>query len=76
MAERKTANLLSERHFWGALVIIVVWIATLFVGIFADADLEVTSGAESVTIPVVWGVAALAFVTTWVVAWASFRDRS
>lgn len=74
MAAEKTPNL--DRHFWGSLVIIVVWLATLFVGIFADADLEVSSGGDSVTIPVVWGVAALAFVTTWVVAWAAFRDRS
>ncbi len=76
MSDRRTSSLMVERHFWGAVVIGVVWITTLFVGIFADADLVVSSGGESVTIPVVWGVAALAFVTTWVVAWAAFRDRS
>jgi hypothetical protein len=76
MAERKTASLLAEKHFWGAVVIVVVWVATLFVGIFADADLVVSSGRDSVTIPVVWGVAAIAFATTWVVAFAAFRDQS
>ncbi len=72
----KTPALMERKYFWGALAIISMWLAVLFVGVFADADFVASdpSGSE-VQVPVVWGIALFAFLASWVVGFFAFRER-
>jgi hypothetical protein len=62
------------KYFWGALVIIAMWVAVLVIGVAAEGEFVVTSPGGDVTIPVVWGVALTALIGSVVVAGAAFRD--
>lgn len=84
MAEPEVRRFLERKYFWGALAIITMWLAVLFVGVFADAGFVAESGISAVTesgvesraeVPVVWGVALFAFLASWVVGFFAFRER-
>lgn len=62
------------KYFWGALVIIAMWVAVLIIGVTADGEFVVNSPGGDLRIPVVWGVALFALIGSWVVALAAFRD--
>jgi hypothetical protein len=62
------------KYFWGALVIIAMWVAVLIIGVTADGEFVVDSPGGNVRIPVVWGVALFALIGSWVVALAAFRS--
>jgi hypothetical protein len=62
------------KYFWGALVIIAMWVAVLIIGVTADGEFVVDSPGGNLRIPVVWGVALFALIGSWVVALAAFRD--
>jgi len=62
------------KYFWGALVIIAMWVAVLIIGVTADGEFVVDSPGGHLRIPVVWGVALFALIGSWVVAIAAFRD--
>jgi hypothetical protein len=66
--------MLRGKYFWGALVIIAMWVAVLIIGVAADREFLVDTPAGDVRIPVVWGVALFALIGSWVVAAAAFRD--
>jgi hypothetical protein len=66
--------MLQAKYFWGALVIIAMWVAVLVIGVMADGEFVVNSPGGDVRIPVVWGVALFALIGSWVVAGAAFRD--
>jgi hypothetical protein len=66
----------NRRFFWGALTIMLIWIAVLFIGVFADETaFRYSSPTDTVEIPVSLGIAFLAFFATWVVALVSFRKE-
>lgn len=62
------------KYFWGALVIIAMWVAVLIIGVTADGEFAVDYPGGDLRIPVVWGVALFALIGSWVVALAAFRD--
>ena len=66
--------MLQAKYFWGALVVITMWVAVLIVGIASEAEFVVDSPAGRVNIPVVWGLALMALVGSWEVAAFAFRD--
>lgn len=66
--------MLKGKHFWGALVIIAMWVAVLIIGVVAEGEFLVDAPGGEVRIPVVWGVALFALIGSWVVAAAAFRD--
>ena len=49
----------TGKYFWGALVIIAMWMAVLVIGVVAEGGFIVDSPGGDVTIPVVWGVALM-----------------
>lgn len=55
--------------FWGAVTIVVTWLAVLFVGVFGPS---IVSNAGAV-VPVVVVVAPCAVLSTWLVARHAFR---
>ena len=61
------------KYFWGALVIIAMWVAVLIIGVTADGEFVVNSPGGDLSIPVVWGVALFALIGSCVVAIAAFR---
>jgi hypothetical protein len=67
--------MLSRPYFWGATTIMLIWLAVLFIGVFAEAHFRAEIGGDQVEIPVVWGIGLLAFLATWVVAVHSFKSR-
>jgi hypothetical protein len=66
---------MQAKYFWGALVIITMWVAVLIIGVVADGEFVVDSPGGDVRIPVVWGVALFALIGSVVAAGAAFRDR-
>ena len=66
--------MLQAKYFWGALVIIAMWVAVLVIGVVGDGEFLVDSPRGDVRIPVVWGVALFALIGSWVVAGVAFRD--
>jgi len=62
------------KYFWGALVIIAMWVAVLVIGVVGEGEFFVDSPGGDVSIPVVWGVALMALIGSVVVAGAAFRD--
>ena len=66
--------MLQAKYFWGALVIVAMWVAVLVIGVAAEGEFVVRSPGGDVTIPVVWGVALMALIGSVVVAGAAFRD--
>lgn len=66
--------MLQAKYFWGALVIIAMWVAVLVIGVAAEGEFVVNSPGGDVRIPVVWGVALFALIGSWVVAGAAFRN--
>jgi uncharacterized integral membrane protein len=62
------------KYFWGALVIIAMWVAVLIIGVTADGEFAVHHPGGDLRIPVIWGVALFALIGSWVVALAAFRD--
>ena len=68
-------SMVASPYFWGALTIMLIWTAVLFIGVFADTHFRADSGASHIEIPVVWGIGLLAFLGTWVVAVHSFKKR-
>jgi hypothetical protein len=67
---------LKGKYFWGALVIIAMWVAVLIIGVTADGEFLAEAPGGEVRIPVVWGVALFALIGSWVVAIAAFRNGS
>jgi len=65
---------LERKYFWGALVIIAMWVAVLIVGVVGGDEFSVEAANGEVHIPMVWGVALLALIGSVVVAGAAFRD--
>jgi hypothetical protein len=65
---------LQAKYFWGALVIVAMWLAVLIVGVVSEAEFVVDSPAGQVNIPAVWGLALMALIGSWVVAAFAFRD--
>lgn len=68
-------SMFTSPFFWGALTIMLIWTAVLFIGVFADTHFRADSGGDHIEIPVVWGIGLLAFLGTWVVAVHSFKKR-
>lgn len=66
--------MLQAKYFWGALVIIAMWVAVLVIGVAAEGEFVVSSPGGDVTIPVVWGVALMALIGSVVVGSVAFRD--
>lgn len=66
--------MLQAKYFWGALVIVAMWIAVLIVGVVSEAEFLVDAPGGAVRIPVVWGLALMALIGSWVVAAFAFRD--
>jgi hypothetical protein len=66
--------MLQAKYFWGALVIIAMWVAVLVIGVVAEGEFVVNSPGGDVRIPVVWGVALMALIGSVVVAGAAFRN--
>ena len=71
-ARRRTCCM--GKYFWGALVIIAMWVAVLVIGVAAEGEFVVNSPGGDVRVPVVWGVALMALIGSWVVAGAAFRN--
>ena len=67
--------MLQAKYFWGALVIIAMWVAVLVIGVAAEGEFVVNSPGGDVRIPVVWGVALFALIGSWVVAAVAFRGE-
>jgi len=67
--------MLQAKYFWGALVIIAMWIAVLVIGVVGEGEFLVDSPGGDVRIPVVWGVALFALIGSVVVGGVAFRDR-
>ncbi len=68
--------MLQAKYFWGALVIVAMWVAVLVIGVAAEGEFVVNSPGGDVRIPVVWGVALMALIGSVVVAGAAFRDTT
>ena len=68
--------MLQAKYFWGALVIVAMWVAVLVVGVVSEAEFVVEAPAGHVNIPVVWGIALMALIGSWVVAAFAFRDAA
>ncbi len=68
--------MLQAKYFWGALVIIAMWVAVLVIGVAAEGEFVVRSPGGDVTIPVVWGVALMALIGSVVVGSVAFRDEA
>ena len=68
--------MLQAKYFWGALVIIAMWVAVLVIGVVGEGEFLVDSPGGDVSIPVVWGVALFALIGSVVVAGAAFRDAT
>ena len=68
--------MLQAKYFWGALVIIAMWVAVLVIGVAAEGEFVVSSPGGDVTIPVVWGVALMALIGSVVVGSVAFRDAA
>jgi hypothetical protein len=66
--------MLKGKYFWGALVIIAMWVAVLIIGVVAEGEFLVDAPGAEVRIPVVWGVALFALIGSWVLAVAAFRE--
>ena len=66
----------TRKHFWGALVIIAVWLTVLLIGVTDEAEFLIERPGETIRVPVILGIALLALIATWVVAWFAFRDTS
>ncbi len=64
----------KEKYFWGALVIIAMWVAVLIIGVAAEGEFAVDYPGGDLRIPVVWGVALFALIGSWVVAATAFRE--
>jgi len=63
------------KYFWGALVIIAMWVAVLVIGVVGEGEFMVDAPGGEVRIPVVWGVALFALIGSVVVAGVAFRDK-
>jgi len=68
--------MLQAKYFWGALVIVAMWVAVLVIGVAAEGEFVVRSPGGDVTIPVVWGVALMALIGSVVVGSVAFRDAT
>lgn len=66
--------MLRGKYFWGALVIIAMWLAVLIIGVAADSEFLVDTPAGDVRIPVVWGVGLFALIGSVVTAGVAFRE--
>lgn len=64
----------AKKHFWGALVIIAMWLTVLLIGVTDEAEFLIEQPGETIRIPVVLGIALFALIATWVVAWFAFRN--
>ncbi|MBM3695873.1 MAG: hypothetical protein FJW79_08080 [Actinobacteria bacterium] len=62
------------KYFWGALVIIAMWVAVLVIGVAGEGDFIVDSTRGDVRVPGAWGVALFALIGTVVVGAVAFRD--
>lgn len=67
------ASLLVSRAFWGGVVLVAMWLAVLFVGVFGGNILKTGPGGESSSWPVVVVVAVAALLATIPVAHSAFR---
>ena len=65
----------NGKYFWGALVIIAMWVAVLVIGVVGEGEFMVDAPGGEVRIPVVWGVALFALIGSVVVAGVAFRDK-
>jgi len=74
-AEPSGSVMVHRPFFWGALTIMLIWVAVLFIGVFAETHFRAEIAGDQVEIPVVWGIGLLAFLATWVVAVHSFKVR-
>jgi predicted ABC-type sugar transport system permease subunit len=65
--------------FWGALTIVTVWLAVLFVGVFGPS-ITSHSGVDNIgngsSVPSVVVVAPCAVLATWLIARNAFRCSS
>ena len=73
-ADEEAEAMFNGKYFWGALVIIAMWVAVLVIGVVAEGGFIVDSPGGDVTIPVVWGVALMALIGTVVVGSVAFRE--
>jgi hypothetical protein len=62
------------KYFWGALVIIAMWVAVLVIGVAGEGDFIVDSARGDVRVPGAWGVALFALIGSVVVGGVAFRD--
>jgi hypothetical protein len=76
---RSRTEWLELPAFWGALAIVVVWLAVLFVGVFGPS-ITSHNGVDNVgtgsSVPAVVVVAPCAVLATWLIARNAFRRPS
>ena len=66
-------RLLTMPELWGAVAIASIWVAVLFVGVYAGDVTSVNAGTQSTTFPSVILVALFACIATGSVAKRAFR---
>ena len=70
------ASWLLSRAFWGAVSIVAMWLAVLFVGIFGSDIDKVDAGGGVSSVPVVVVVAVVALFATMAVAHRALGPHS
>jgi hypothetical protein len=72
---RGNASRLLVPEFWGALAIIAMWLAVLFVGVYGGDMIFHSSSGDGSTIPSAVAVALFAAIGTSAVAKRAFRRK-
>ena len=74
-AREGIADRLLVPAFWGAVSIVAMWLAVLFVGIFGGDMIFANAGSGPTVVPSAVGVALFAFIGTVAVAKRAFARR-
>jgi hypothetical protein len=74
-ADRSIASRLLVPEFWGALAIVAMWLAVLFVGVYGGDMIFHSSSGDGSTIPSAVGVALFAAIGTSAVAKRAFGRK-
>jgi hypothetical protein len=74
-ADRSIASRLLVPEFWGALAIVAMWLAVLFVGVYGGDMIFHSSSGDGSTIPSAVGVGLFAAIGTSAVAKRAFGRK-
>ncbi len=69
---RRSSTFLRSSAFAAGLAIASMWIAVLFIGLFAGDIVNHSAGGDASTVPAVVPVALFALIGTWIVARRGF----